>query len=179
MVFCTLTTVTQMVLALRYYFSQRFAVPAQKAFDWCTDFDPKDHVLMGDPDAKREVSHITDATIILKDVFLPSSGSLEKQKLVQLYPNRLSWTSTHLTGPNKYSQFLYKITSEGKNFSALNFTALHIEYLEKGDLKLIADRLCKEDVAAWKLLAKTMAEELHITPTHAPCITKLVHAIFH
>jgi len=148
-----------MVLAVRYYFSQRFAVPAQKAFDWCTDFDPKDHVLMGDVNAKRQVSHITDDTIILKDIFLSLSGSSEKQKLVQLYPNRLSWTSTHLTGPHKYSQFLYKITSEGKGFSALNFTALHIEYEEKADPKLLADRLCKEDAAAWKLLAKAMAEE--------------------
>jgi hypothetical protein len=148
-----------MVLAVRYYFSQRFAFPAQKAFDWCTDFDPKDHVLMGETNAERQVSYITDDTIILKDVFLTPSGSVEKEKLVQLYPNRLSWTSTHLTGPNKYSQFLYKITSEGKSFSALNFTALHIEYDEKADAKLLADRLCKEDGAAWKLLAKAMAEE--------------------
>ena len=148
-----------MALAVRYYFSQRFVVPAQKAFDWCTDFDPKDHVIMGDANAKRQVSHITDATIILKDVFPSPSGSLEKEKLVQLYPNRLSWTSTHLTGPNKYSQFLYRITSEGKMFSVMNFTALHIEYDEKADAKLLADRLCKEDAAAWKLLAKAMVEE--------------------
>jgi hypothetical protein len=114
---------------------------------------------MGETNAERQVSYITDDTIILKDVFLTPSGSVEKEKLVQLYPNRLSWTSTHLTGPNKYSQFLYKITSEGKSFSALNFTALHIEYDEKADAKLLADRLCKEDGAAWKLLAKAMAEE--------------------
>ena len=149
-----------MALAIRYYFSQRFAVPAQKAFDWCTDFDPKDHVLMGDSDAKRQVSHITDDTIILKDVFLSSSGPLEKQKLVQLYPNRLSWTSTHLTGPNKYSQFLYKITSQGKGFSTLNFTGLHIEYDEKVDTKQLAERLCREDADAWKLLPKAMEENL-------------------
>ncbi len=150
---------TQMALEVRYYFSQRFVVPAQRAFDWCTDFDPKDHVLMGDANAKRQVSHITDATIILKDMFLSAMGSIEKEKLVQLYPNRLSWTSTHLTGPNKYSQFLYKITAEGKGFSALNFTALHIEYDAKADAKVLADRLCKEDSAVWKLLAKTMMEE--------------------
>ena len=148
-----------MALAVRYYFSQRFAVSAQRAFEWCIDFDPKDHSLMGNTNAKRQISHITEDTIILTDVFPSSSGTLEKQKLVQLYPNRLSWTSTHLTGPNKYSQFLYKITAEGKGFSALNFTALHIEYDEKADAKLLADRLCKEDAAAWKLLAKAMEEE--------------------
>ena len=151
-----------MALAVRYYFSQRFAVSAQQAFDWCTDFDPNDHSLMGDANAKRQVSHITDDTIILDEVFVSASGSVEKQKLVQLYPNRLSWTSTHLTGPNKYSQFLYKITAQGKGFSALNFTGLHMEYDEKTGAKLLADRLCKEDAAAWKLLAKAMEEELKI-----------------
>jgi len=150
----------QMALAVRYYFSQRFNVSAQRAFDWCTDFDPKDHDLMGNANAKRQISHITDDTIILNDVFSSPSGPIEKQKLVHLYPNRLSWTLTHLTGPNKYSQFLYKITAEGKGVSALNFTALHIEYDDKADAKLLADRLCKEDVAAWKLLAKAMSKDL-------------------
>ncbi len=148
-----------MASVIRYYFSQRFSVSAQRAFDWCIDFDPNDYSLMGEANATRQVSHITKDTIILKDIFITSFGSIEKQKLIQLYPNRLSWTSTHLTGPNKYSQFLYKITAEGKGFSALNFTALHIEYDEKADEKLLANRLCKEDAAAWKLLAKEMEEE--------------------
>ncbi len=148
-----------MALAVRYYFSQRFPASAQRAFEWCIDFDPNDYSLMGEANAKRQISHITNSTIILRDVFPSPSGNVEKEKLVQLYPNRLSWTSTHLTGPNKYSQFLYKITAEGKGFSALNFTALHIEYDEKADAKLLADRLCKEDAAAWKLLAKAMEEE--------------------
>jgi hypothetical protein len=149
----------QMALAVRYYFIQRFAVSAQSAFDWCTNFDPEDHLLMGDANAKRQVSHITNDTIILNDFFASPSGPIEKQKLVQLYPSKLSWTSTHLTGPNKYSQFLYKITSQGKGFSTLNFTGLHIEYDEKADTKLLADRLCKEDAAAWKLLAEAMVKE--------------------
>ncbi len=59
-----------MALAVRYYFSQRFAVSAQRAFEWCIDFDPKDHSLMGDANAKRQISHITEDTIILTDVFL-------------------------------------------------------------------------------------------------------------
>jgi len=149
-----------MVLAVRYYFIQRFVVSAQSAFDWCTNFDPEDHLLMGDADAKRQVSHITNDTIILNDSFPSSSGPIEKQKLVQLYPSKLSWTSTHLTGPNKYSQFLYKITSQGKGFSTLNFTGLHIEYDEKVDTEQLAGRLCREDADAWKLLAKAMEGDL-------------------
>jgi hypothetical protein len=150
----------QMALAVRYYFIQRFAISAQSAFDWCTNFDPEDHLLMGEADAKRQVSHITNDTIILNDSFPSSSGPIEKQKLVQLYPSKLSWTSTHLTGLNKYSQFLYKITSQGKGFSTLNFTGLHIEYEEKVDAKQLAGRLCREDADAWKLLAKAMEQDL-------------------
>jgi hypothetical protein len=150
----------QMALAVRYYFIQRFAVSAQSAFDWCTNFDPEDHLLMGDAKAKRQVSQITNDTIVLSDSFSSPSGPIEKQKLVQLYPSKLSWTSTHLTGPNKYSQFLYKITSQGKGFSTLNFTGLHIEYNEKVDSKQLAQRLCREDADAWKLLAKAMEEDL-------------------
>jgi hypothetical protein len=150
----------QMALAVRYYFIQRFAVSAQSAFDWCTNFDPEDHLLMGDAKAKRQVSQITNDTIILNDSFPSPTGPIEKQKLVQLYPSKLSWTSTHLTGPNKYSQFLYKITSQGKGFSTLNFTGLHIEYDEKADAKRLAERLNREDAAAWKLLAKAMEENL-------------------
>ncbi len=149
-----------MALAVRYYFIQRFTVSAQAAFDWCTDFDSKDYLLMGDANAKRQVNHITNETIILNDSFPLSSGPIEKQKLVQLYPTRLSWTSTHLTGPNKYSQFLYKITSQGKGFSTLNFTGLNIEYDEKANNKQLAERLCREDADAWKLLAQAMEKDL-------------------
>jgi hypothetical protein len=82
---------------------------------------------------------------------------------VQLYPDRLSWVSTHLTGPNKYSQFIYEISAEGNGASRLDFTALHLEYekkLDGEDIKSLADKLRKEDSAAWKLLAKAMAKEL-------------------
>jgi hypothetical protein len=145
-----------MPLGVRYHFSQRFIVSAQRAFDWCTNFDSKDHLLMGDENAQRQITRIADGTIILTDTFHTPAGAIEKQKLVQLYPNRLSWTSTHLTGPNKYSQFLYEITPKGTGASVLNFTALHLEYDEKADAEALANRLCEEDAAAWKLLAKAM-----------------------
>ncbi len=114
-----------MALNVGYHFSQRFAVSAQKAFDWCIDFDPKDHVLMGVENAERKIIQITSGTFILKDTFHLRGETSEKQKLVQVYPKELSWTSTHLTGPNKYSQFLYKIIPQGKDASALNFRCSH------------------------------------------------------
>jgi hypothetical protein len=118
---------------------------------------------MGDEAAERQITRVTDTTMILTDIFHTSSGLVEKQKLVQLYPDRLRWISTHLTGPNKYSQFIYEISAEGNGASRLDFTALHLEYEEKLDsesIKSLADKLKKEDSAAWKLLARAMTKEL-------------------
>jgi len=149
---------------LRYSFSQRFVVSAQQAFCWCTDYCPGDPALMGEANAEREVTHLTDSTLILKEIFHTADGDVEKQKLVQLYPERFSWISTHLSGPNKYSQFIYEIFPEGDSASRLNFTALHIEYgkenMTQEEIKLLADRLCEYDSHAWKHLAKAMAKDL-------------------
>ena len=153
-----------MPCSIRYSFSQRFSVPARKAYKWCTDYGPEDHALMGDEAAERQITRVTDTTIILTDIFQTSSGTVEKQKLVQLYPDRLCWVSTHLTGPNKYSQFIYEISTEGNSASRLDFTALHLEYeeekLDSEDIKSLAGKLKEEDSAAWKLLAKAMTKEL-------------------
>jgi len=147
---------------IQYRFSQRFPVPARRAYKWCTNYSPEDHVLMGDEAAERTITCVTDATIILTDTFHTNRGNVEKQKLVQLYPDRLSWVSTHLTGPNKYSQFIYEISAEGNGASRLDFTALHLEYenLDSEAIKSLADKLKKEDSAAWKLLANAMIKEL-------------------
>jgi hypothetical protein len=119
---------------------------------------------MGEENAERQITYITDTTIILTDIFHTSKGDVEKQRLVQLYPDRLSWISTHLTGSNKYSQFIYEISAEGDGASRLDFTALHLEYekenLDSDGVKSLAGKLREEDSTAWKLLAKAMAKEL-------------------
>jgi hypothetical protein len=153
-----------MPLPVRYHFSQRFPVSAKKAFNWCTDFNPDDYVLMGEEGVERHITHIIDSTIILKDIFHSAPGQVEKQKLVQLYPDQLLWVSTHLTGSNKYSQFLYVISPKGKDASILSFTASHVDYekktSDKTDAKLLAYKLRTDDANAWKLLAKAMTKEL-------------------
>jgi hypothetical protein len=153
-----------MPIPVRYRFSQRFPIPVQKAYEWCTNFSPEDHLLMHDGAAKRQITRVTDATILLTDTFRTSMGDVEKQKLVQLYPDRLRWVSTHLTGSNRYSQFIYEISAEGNRASRLDFTALHLEYekdsLDSEAVKSLAEKLKKEDSAAWKLLAKAMIKEL-------------------
>jgi hypothetical protein len=119
---------------------------------------------MGDKDAERSITRVADCTVLLTDTFPIEGGTVEKQKVVQLYPDQMFWTSTHLTGPNKYSQFLYQISAEGDNASRLDFKANHLEHsgenLGKASIKLLAEKLCKEDSEAWRLLAKAMEKDL-------------------
>jgi hypothetical protein len=115
---------------------------------------------MGEEGVERQITPVTEGVLILKDIFHSEKGIIEKEKLVELYPDQLSWVSTHLAGPNKYSQFLYVITPDGKAASTLSFTGLHLEYEAKEDAKSLAERLRLEDAGAWKLLAKAMTREL-------------------
>jgi hypothetical protein len=150
---------------VRYYFRQNFAVSALEAYEWCTDFKsgPEDHVLMGDESADRQVKRIAESTVILNDTFHTHEGPVEKQKLVELYPAQLSWNSTHLTGPAKYSQFTYRITANGENRSHIDFTGLFLDYehekLGNEETERLAEKLCKDDSEGWKLLAKAMAKD--------------------
>ena len=148
-----------------YRFNQSFAVSAPNAYHWCTDFTPEDHTLMGEDNAERQVMNVTNGTLILKEIFHTNSDDIEKLKLLHLYPDQLSWVSTHLTGPNKYSQFIYKVLEKGDNASYLNFTARHIEHqkeiMSKKDIQVLADKLCQYDSKIWKLLAKAMEKEFN------------------
>ncbi len=149
-----------MFVLVNYHFSQRFTVSAKEAFDWCTDFSPQDHWLMGVENATREITPITEKTLILTNTFQVPEGVVVKQKLLQLYPEDLTWTCTHLSGPNRHSQFLYTITPQEKTASILTFNANYLESAEQADVTLVAERLCKADAAAWMVLAKFMETEL-------------------
>ena len=154
-----------MPIAILYQFSQSFPFSAYIAYQWCTDFAPKDHTLMGEENAKREVTPLSDNAVILKETFHTKTGDIEKQKLVHLYPDQLSWVSTHLAGPNRYSQFIYQISAKDKNASSLNFIAHYIEHQKEimtaTDIELLADKLSNYDSNVWKLLAKAMEKELN------------------
>ncbi len=117
---------------------------------------------MGNGNAKREVMWLTDSTVFVKDTLPTNDGEVETQKLVQLYPDRLTWVSTHLSGLNKYSQFIYEISAKGDCASQLDFNALHIEHQEniaEKSVKLMAEKLCKTDSNVWKLLSEAMEKE--------------------
>jgi len=115
-------------------------------------------------DAERQITHLTASTTILTDTFHIGGDCVEKQKLVHFYPDKLRWIATHLTGPIKYSQFIYEISADGETASRLDFTGLFNDYrrenLDKDSAKMLADKLRKEDSVAWKLLAKAMAQDL-------------------
>jgi len=155
---------------VRYEFAQRFSQPARKAYEWCTNFTPEDQALMGEENATREVQKITKDTFILTDKFRNEDKTTVKQKLVCLYPDRLMWTSTHLAGPAKHSQFIYEITSKNKAASSLRFTALHIahdikEDTDEAEIKRLAEKLKLSDSDCWKDLANEMEKELgHVHP---------------
>ncbi len=154
-----------MPIPIFYHFQQRFKVPARKAYEWCTDYAPGDHALMGDANAGRKVERFTERTFILTDTFNLGTGNpTEKQKLVQLYPETLFWTCTHLSGPARHSQFLYQIVAESDNASHLKFTGLFLDYVNENsagaDAAKLAEKECTDDAAAWKLLANAMERDL-------------------
>jgi hypothetical protein len=116
---------------------------------------------MGDSTGKRKILPVSEGIVLLEEVFHNQNGDVAKQKLVTIYSDRMFWVSTHLAGPNKYSQFTYQITPI-KGGSQLEFTGLHIEHrkLTASEVKELSERLCKEDAEAWRLLAQAMTKDL-------------------
>ncbi len=120
---------------------------------------------MGEKNATREVQQVTGNTFILTDKFHGEDAITIKQKLVCLYPDRLLWTSTHLAGPAKYSQFIYEISSVTRTTSRLKFTALHLahgikEGTAKAETECLAEEFRKADSDVWKSLAREMEKEI-------------------
>ena len=154
-----------MLHTVHYGFSQSFDVSARKAYEWCTNYGPGDKALMQEENATREVHHISDDVILLNDTYTIEGKITVKQKLVCLYPDRLTWTSTHLTGPNMHSQYIYELVPQNDRQCCLNFTGLYLNHSIKEDIEdkeagRLAKELKKMDSEIWKLLANEMEKEL-------------------
>ena len=151
------------VSSISYKFNQHFSVPARKAFDWCTDYQPGDIALMGE-EGERRINRLTDDTVILEEHVIQAGRKVSKVKLVKLNRDALSWYNIHLQGPNEYSEFIYQIVPETARKSKLIFTGLLLVYgtkrISRQKLRQIANREKLYDSRAWKRLASTMAEEL-------------------
>jgi len=150
-----------MASSVTYKFSQRFDVGAREAYKWCTDYEPDDLALMKE-NGERKIQRISDDTIILTEVIYQNKKKINKTKLVKLNPDRLSWYNIQISGPNRYSAFLYEIIPESRRRSKLNFTGLMLVYgtkLSSNRLKHIGHAERQYDSEAWKLLAKAMAKD--------------------
>ncbi|MCI4339255.1 MAG: hypothetical protein L3J68_02860 [Thermoplasmata archaeon] len=152
-----------------YAFTARLPAPRSAAFRWATDYQPGDLALMGF-DARRRVEWLTRDTVLLTDTFasdpfaIAPGGRVTKVKLVHLFPQRWSWTSTHITGPTKYSQFLYELVPAGRNACRLRYTGVQVEQKPRaGRGPSIAQRardLTREDSQGWRHLAAAIGREL-------------------
>ena len=112
---------------------------------------------------RRKIEHLNEDTLLLTDTFvMEDGGRVAKQKLICLYPERLSWTNTHTKGPSRHSQFLYEIVPEGEDACRLDFTGRQIVSLDAIDARQkaqLASDLRREDSAMWKQLARAMAAD--------------------
>ena len=148
--------------SVKYGFNQALAVPAEEAFDWCTDYQPDDLTLMRE-DGRRTIRKITDDTILLIETTRRNNRSIRKTKLVRLNRPELSWTNTHITGPNRHSQFLYKIVPERKTRSRMYFRGLLVWYSRKKlrgrQLLRIGREERQADSTAWRHLAAALQSE--------------------
>jgi len=146
--------------SLTYKFSQRLPVPARQAYRWCTDYKPNDLSLMKMKDL-RKIERISSDTIILREVIDRGEKKVKKIKLIKLHPATLSWHNVQISGPNRYSEFLYQIEPINHRTSKLNFTGRMMIYsklkLTPREIRKIASSERRSDSNAWKLLAKVMA----------------------
>ena len=149
---------------IRYQFSQYFSISPKQAYLWCTDFSSQDPPLLGYAITERQVLFLSEGLLLLSDIFRTTKNVVEKQKIVHLYPNKLSWVLTHITGPTKYSQFRYEIVPDVPAGCHLNYEAFHVEHendsLSSDEQLQFAKVLCKKDSDIWQLLAKAMEQEL-------------------
>ena len=150
-------------ISVNFEFVQRFKVPAKAAYAWATDYRPDDHELMGRR-GRRKIDRVCENTLVLTDTIEKEGGGrVTKKRHIRLYPERLTWINTHISGPNRHSQFLYEITPEGGSASRLRFTGREIRTAGPTSARQLAALVAeerKEDAALWKRLARAMEADL-------------------
>lgn len=147
------------LVSLHFQFTQRFGRPAREVFEWATDFRPDDPSVMG-MQGSRRVERLGHDTVLLTDRFGAPGKRVTKKKLVRLYPEDLRWTSTHLAGPSRHSQFLYELVADGPRACHLVFTGSQVSYPARAPspnaLRALVDEACAQDAALWKRLAAAL-----------------------
>lgn len=151
------------IVSTRYEFSQHFDVPAAEAFMWCTDYDAKDHNLMGNK-GLRKVTRVSDDTLILEDTLYPRGRAVTKKKLIKIDKDTMTYFNFHLTGANKNSLYFYRIIPEEGDKSRLEYTGYELTYPKKAPTKKELAASAEADAATrtkeWGRLAEAMEREL-------------------
>lgn len=150
-------------VTVAFSFKQRFRFPAADVYRWATDYTPHDIGLLG-KQGRRGIARLNDDTLVLTDTFVsPDGKKVTKKKLVRLYPARLRWINTHITGPNLHSQFVYELFDDGPRGSYLLFTGRQIvqrDSITPKELKALTRTIKAEDSGMWKSLAKSIKADL-------------------
>jgi hypothetical protein len=152
-----------------YHFSTNLAAGRPRAYRWATDYRSNDFEL-SDINATRKVEKLANDLILLTDSFKadpfsarPGSPTV-KVKLVHLFPDEWKWSSTHVAGPAKYSQFLYELTPRGPGASILHFSGNQVESVARrptpSSIRLRAQELRREDSQLWVRLSAALARDL-------------------
>jgi hypothetical protein len=153
---------------LTYHFTTKLAAPRARAYRWATDYRSSDFELSG-LKATRKVERLTEDLILLtdsfdEDPFDPRQGARTvKVKLVHLFPDRWMWTSTHVSGPAQYSQFLYELSPRGPAACVLHFTGNQVEPVDRRSTRSSITRRTRElkfeDSQLWARLSAALAKE--------------------
>ena len=154
---------------LTYRFTTKLAAPRAIAYRWATDYESSDFQL-GGLKGRRKVERLAPNLILLTDSLdedpfdsRHSAGTV-KVKLVHLYPDRWGWTSTHVSGPAQYSQFLYELKPRGSRGCSLLFTGSQVERVSRTPTKASLERrtreLRHEDSQLWVRLSASLSKDL-------------------
>jgi len=158
------------LVAFDYRFTTPLPVSADRAYRWATDYAPDDWQRMGQ-DGHRRIEIVAPRTVLLTDTVRGPNGTVTKRRLVRLRPRDRAWTNTHVGGPTRHSQFIYRIVPRGPRRSTLEFVGLQVERsprpLTPSQLARRARDVAREDATLWRRLARAMASDL-LRPSPEP-----------
>ena len=140
-------------VSLRYQFRQPFHVPADLAFQWCTDFGPSDGKLFAQP-TRRTVRWLNKDALVMTDVTHPEGGTRTIRRLVRIDRHGRAWTNTHLDGPFRHSQYWYRVVTDGPRRSHLEFVGLRLvrtaRRLSNSEVARRAEEERRSDSGEWR-----------------------------
>ena len=145
-----------------YAFKVPLPAPADVAYRWATDYRPDDPARMGEVGI-RTIDKLAPDTLLLTDTLRQKGRTVRKTRLVRLRPKERAWTNTHLGGPYRHSQYLYRIVPTGRKTSRLEYAGFQIEYgpaLSAAARARRAKEVRREDRASWTLIVRAMRADL-------------------